>query len=116
MTSAIRDQIDERTAALFRALSHPVRIAVLVAIAGHERAVGDLSRDLGIDASIVSQQLAVLRRAGLVRARREASVRVYQLSVPDVAALLDCSKAILAGTLGRTERLLVSLRETPVGT
>ncbi len=113
MTSALKEMIDDRTASLFRAVSHPSRVGALVALADGERPVGDLSRDLGIEASAMSYQLAVLRRAGLVRSRRDGSVILYRLSGPDVAVLLEWSKVILTGSLARSERLLVALRGEP---
>ena len=50
---------------------HPVRIRVLELLVGGERAVSALLPDVGVEAAHLSQQLAVLRRAGLVVARKE---------------------------------------------
>jgi ArsR family transcriptional regulator len=51
-------------AEFFRALGHPVRIRVLEFLGGGPRAVRDLLADIDIEASSLSQQLAVLRRTG----------------------------------------------------
>ena len=65
-------------AEFFKTLGHPARIRVLELLSEQEMAVSELLPELGLEASNLSQQLAVLRRAGLVtrwarRSRRSAS-------------------------------------------
>lgn len=70
----------ERSAAVARALADPKRLCVLETLAGGERSVSDLSRDVGCQVPNMSQHLAVLRSVGLVRARREGSTVFYRLA------------------------------------
>lgn len=114
MTSAVRETIEDRAASLFRAVSHPSRVCALVALVEGERPVGGLSRSLGIESSAMSYQLAVLRRAGLVRSRRQGSVILYRLSLPEVAMLLEGADVFLARSPARSEQLLAALQDKPV--
>jgi DNA-binding transcriptional ArsR family regulator len=68
-----------RTAAIARALADPKRLCVLERLAGGERSVSDLSRDVGCQVPNMSQHLSVLRSAGLVASRRDGSTVLYRL-------------------------------------
>lgn len=84
---------------LFRTLGHPARIRILELLAERDRPVHELLGAIDIEASNLSQQLAVLRRAGLVVQRREGAEVVYTASVPRVAELLLVARALLAEIL-----------------
>ena len=74
----------ERFAAVGRALADPKRLCVLETLAGGERSVSELSRDVGCQVPNMSQHLAVLRSAGLVATRREGTTVFYRLADPRV--------------------------------
>jgi ArsR family transcriptional regulator len=95
---------------LFKALAHPARIRALEVLGAGERTVGELQPEVGIELSHLSQQLAVLRRAGLVRTRREGSSVVYSLKDPLVSDLLAVAKQLLINSLSETTDLLAGLR------
>ena len=59
-------------AEFFKTLGHPVRIRVLELLSQREHSVGEMLPEMTVEASNLSQQLAVLRRAGLVTSRRRA--------------------------------------------
>lgn len=82
-------------AELFRTLGHPTRIRVLELLQGGPTAVRDLLAELDLEASNLSQQLAVLRRAGLVSATRTGSTVLYELATPQVADLLAAGRGIV---------------------
>ena len=69
-----------RAAAIARALADPKRLCVVERLAGGERSVSELSRDVGCQVPNMSQHLAVLRRAGLVTTRRDGSTIYYRLA------------------------------------
>lgn len=98
-------------AELFRTLGHPVRIRVLELLQDGPKVVRELLDDLGVESSSLSQQLAVLRRAGLVTSRREAGAVVYQLGTPDVAELLLAGRRILAAVWTGQGEMLAELGE-----
>jgi ArsR family transcriptional regulator len=104
--------IYEIKAELFKALGHPARIRVLELLVDGERQVSDLLAETGMEASHLSQQLAVLRRAGVVVQRREGNAVHYRLSDPSVTALLSAAKAFLLSSLDHTRTALAGL-ETP---
>lgn len=82
---------DERldlTTELFRALSDPTRVLLLLALQEGECAVGDLVTALGKPQSTVSRHLAALRQSELVATRREASRVLYRIESPHVLGLL----------------------------
>jgi DNA-binding transcriptional ArsR family regulator len=102
--------ISEIKAELFKALAHPARIRVLEVLAEGERSVGEMQPMIGLEASHLSQQLAVLRRARLVTTRKEGAAVVYAVKDPDLVELLAVAKRLLIHSLAETEDLLADLR------
>jgi len=86
----------ETQAQLFKLLAHPVRIGILSLLRDGEHCVCHLEAYLGIRQSAISQQLALLREAGLVQDRRDGWNVFYRVSDPSVFSILD-SAANLTG-------------------
>jgi DNA-binding transcriptional ArsR family regulator len=101
--------LSEVKADLFKALAHPARIRALEVLVEGERTVGDLQPLVGIESSHLSQQLGVLRRAGLVATRKDGSSVIYSLRDPLVADLLAVAKQFLLTSLTETRDLLDDL-------
>ncbi len=100
-------------AEFFRTLGHPARIRVLELLSEREHAVHELLAQIAIEPSNLSQQLAVLRRAGLVsRHRADGEVR-YVVAVPEVRDLLLAARAILAAVLADQLELTSELGAAP---
>ncbi len=97
-------------AEFFKTLGHPARIRVLELLSEREYAVAEMLPEVGIEAAHLSQQLAVLRRADLVTARKEGSSVWYALTSPHVAELLAVARVILTGVLSGQAELLDDLR------
>ncbi len=87
--------LNRAKAALFRTLGHPVRIRVLELLQDGPLPVRVLLDDVEIEASSLSQQLAVLRREGLVTSTRHGSVVEYALSTDEVSGLLSAGRDLL---------------------
>lgn len=87
--------LNRAKAALFRTLGHPVRIRVLELLADGPRVVRELLDDVHVEASSLSQQLAVLRREGLVTSRRRGVAVEYRLAMPEVGELLAAARDLL---------------------
>lgn len=102
--------LSEVKAELFKALAHPARIRALEILAEGERSVGEMQPLVGIESSHLSQQLGVLRRAGLVATRKEGSSVFYALKDPLVGELLVVAKRFLLSSLSETTDLLADLR------
>ena len=98
-------------AEFFRMLGHPVRIRVLELLQDGPMPVRDLLAAIEIERSSLSQQLAVLRRSGIVTSVREGDTVVYSLAGPDVAELLRAARRILTELIAGQQDLLAELRE-----
>ncbi|WP_030761928.1 helix-turn-helix transcriptional regulator [Streptomyces griseus] len=98
-------------AEFFRMLGHPVRIRVLELLQGGPRPVRELLREIEIEPSSLSQQLAVLRRSGIVISIRDGSTVSYALAGGDVADLLKAARRILTELLAGQSELLAELRD-----
>jgi ArsR family transcriptional regulator len=96
-------------AEFFRTLGHPARIRILELLAQRDHAVGELQAEVGLEASHISQQLAVLRRAGVVAARKQGNSVIYSLASPDMAELLAVARKVLTGLLNDQVRMLKDL-------
>jgi DNA-binding transcriptional ArsR family regulator len=102
--------LHQAKAELFRILGHPVRVRVLELLQDGPRPVRELLAEIDVEPSNLSQQLAVLRRAGLVSSSREGALVVYALSTPDVADLLAAGRRILSSVLADRDGLRDQLR------
>ncbi|HUY96767.1 MAG TPA: metalloregulator ArsR/SmtB family transcription factor [Verrucomicrobiae bacterium] len=101
--------INEVKAEFFRVLGHPSRIRILEVLREGERAVSELVPAIGLEASHLSQQLGVMRRAHLVQSRKEGSSVIYSVSDPMLFELLEVAKRILTASLSETRELLAEL-------
>jgi ArsR family transcriptional regulator len=77
------------TAGFLKALAHPARLQIAGILRHGEACVCHLEAYLGYRQPYLSQQITVLRRAGLVAVRREGTYTFYRLADPRVADLLD---------------------------
>ena len=87
MDSLPGDQVD-LAVEVFRMLADPTRIRLLWALIDTERSVNDLAAVLAKPPASVSQHLAKLRMARLVRTRREGTHVIYQLENDHIAQLV----------------------------
>lgn len=95
----------------FKTLGHPVRIRVLELLSMRPHVVAELLPEVGVEAATLSQQLSVLRRAGLVTARRDGQSVTYALTSPEVAELLAVARGILTGVVAvQVEALAPAVR------
>ena len=104
---AMTDEALQMVASRFRALADPTRLRLLNLLMGGERAVGELAEAAGIDQPIVSRQLAVLRRDGIVARRAEGNKGFYRIN--DATAVQLCE--VVCG--GLAEKLADDLEALP---
>ena len=88
------EQLHRFKSELFKTLGHPLRIHILELLRGGELSVRDLLRELDVEPSTASQQLAVLRTGGVVDSRRADGTVYYRLRDPLVAELLDVGRRV----------------------
>ena len=65
---------------LLKALANRHRLLIICQLIDGERSVGDLAEFLGLRDSTVSQHLALLRKDGLVVARRDGQTIYYSIA------------------------------------
>ncbi len=64
----------------FSVLSDPTRVKILLLLIEGERCVGKLAEELGVDSSLVSHQLKILRHLRLVKKKRKGKFMRYALA------------------------------------
>ncbi len=94
----------------FKTLGHPARIRILELLVAEDHTVGELLPEVGLEASHLSQQLGVLRRAGVVTSRKQGSTVIYSLASPGIADLMAVARRVLTGMLDDQVELLHDLR------
>ena len=80
---------------VFQALSHPVRLEICQLLMARQFSVGELCETLQLRQYVVSQQLALLRKAEIVDTKRKARSIIYSLSNDKVRRILRVSSANL---------------------
>ena len=98
-------------AEFFKALAHPLRIRVIDELRSGERGVNELSGELGVEQSTLSQQLAVLRARNIVAGRKEGSSVLYSVRDPVIFDLLDVARRIFNNHLVDVQHLLRQLNQ-----
>ena len=99
-------------AEFFKTLGHPARIRVLEVLRDGERPVSELIPEVGIEASHLSQQLGVMRRANIIQVRKVGANVYYSVSEPMLFELLDVAKRIITSSLTETQELLEQMQSS----
>jgi DNA-binding transcriptional ArsR family regulator len=102
-------------AEFFKALAHPLRIAVLDALRGGELGVNDLCALLKVEQSTLSQQLAVLRNKNIVVGRKEGLNVYYSVCDKTVFKLLDVAKQLFNNQLINVQDMLSQIAAPAAG-
>ena len=79
----------EAMSAFFKVMSDNTRLAILMALFEGSMCVMHISEKVGMSQSATSHQLAILRRADLVRVKRSGKSVVYSISDEHVRLMLD---------------------------
>jgi DNA-binding transcriptional ArsR family regulator len=93
----------------FAVVAEPTRRRILDMLRERPRLVGELVEALGLSQPGVSKHLRVLRQARLVRVRRDAQRRWYEVSpepLAEIDAWLEPYRALWADRLDALERHL----------
>lgn len=86
---------------LLKVLSHPTRLAILDILRDGEQCVCHMEAALGLRQAYISQQLMLLKDAGLVRPRRDGLNLFYRVTKPEIFTVLDS----LSSATGVTTKL-----------
>jgi DNA-binding transcriptional ArsR family regulator len=96
---------------IFRALADPTRRAVFESLATEEKNATELRADFPISQPAISQHIAVLRNAGLIRERRVGRHTNYSVDPDGLRPLLDWIARYRAFWPAKVERLQELLKE-----
>jgi Predicted transcriptional regulators len=96
-------------AEILAAAGHPFRLAILDFLCGGEQCVCDIATYLGAGRSNISRHLSVLRKAGLIRQRKEGLKVLYKLRSPAVRNLDKCAANVLRRRIRETSAILDEL-------
>jgi len=107
----MQDTLRRFKAEFFKALAHPARIKILELLRAGELSVTELQDKLEIEASSVSQQLAVLRNKSIVETRKAGTTVYYRVRDPEVLELLDVARRVFNNHLIDTRSMLEQLGE-----
>jgi DNA-binding transcriptional ArsR family regulator len=101
MDDQLRDELDELTSRMCKALNDPKRLMLLLALGDRPKSVSDLCQELELPQANVSQHLAVLRERGIVAATRQGSFVEYRLRYPQVLDAIGILRTVMAQELDR---------------
>jgi len=89
----------ERAATIMKAIAHPVRLRLLEILERDKEAnVTALCQATGASQPVVSQQLARMRREGVLGTRREGTSVYYHVARPEVLGMLGCIRRMSIDT------------------
>lgn len=100
--------------AVFMALAHPARRAMLTRLSKGEATVGELARPLNVSLPAVTKHLKVLERARLISRGRNAQrrpCRLQQAPLKAASGWIDEQRKVWESRLGRLEVYLHDLEQ-----
>jgi DNA-binding transcriptional ArsR family regulator len=87
----------DESAKLFKTLRHPARLEILEILRDGEHCVCHIEAVLGYRQAYISQQLSVLRQAGLVQDRRNGWNIFYRVVESRVFDVVDAAQRVAGG-------------------
>lgn len=88
----------ETQSELLKALSHATRLAILDILRDAEQCVCHMEATLGLRQAYISQQLMILKKAGLLESRRDGLNLYYRVIKPEVFSVLDAARLVSGAT------------------
>ncbi len=99
--------LDEMQAAaaaeVLKAIAHPLRLRILCLLSAREENVKNIASGLGVPSAIVSQQLRILRSAGLVSGSTRSGHAYYKIIEPHLFRMLGCVESCITDRSTRGE-------------
>lgn len=86
---------------LFKALAHPLRLAILDSLRDGEKTVTQLQELTGGEQASISQHLTILRNHHFVTFRKDGTQAYYRNEDPDVYLFLDLGRQVYEQQLKR---------------
>ncbi|HKZ47729.1 MAG TPA: metalloregulator ArsR/SmtB family transcription factor [Thermoplasmata archaeon] len=112
--SVTDEELYEVKARMISVLANPRRLHVVDLLRDGERTVGEIAESLGLAQAAASQHLALMRRAGLVKTRREGNRIFYRLGDPKVAAACSVMNQAIVDMLVAEQRKFLPVLQPAV--
>ena len=80
---------------VFKALGHPSRVFIVEKLKEADYCVCELNELIGVDMSTVSRHLSILKKAGIVKDRKEGTTVYYSLACNCLSQMLSGVENIL---------------------
>ncbi len=94
----------ELSAEVFKAIGHPMRLAMLERLQAEPWCVCELAADLGLNKSIASKHLSQLYDVGLLEVEKKGTQVIYTLAAPCVVEMARCGhQAVVQQRLKRLQ-------------
>jgi ArsR family transcriptional regulator, arsenate/arsenite/antimonite-responsive transcriptional repressor len=94
-TALFSDELQD-CALFYKALGHPARLSILKYLAGVKVCItGDLTEELPLGRTTISQHLKELKKAGLIKGTIDGSKRCYCLNPKRIKELRKMSKTFM---------------------
>jgi DNA-binding transcriptional ArsR family regulator len=97
VVASSRQPLYGMNAEFFKTSGRPARVRALELLSQPEYVVSEMLPEVWIEPANLSQQVSIVRRAGLVTARRDGLSVSYALTSPRVADLLKTAQEVLTG-------------------
>jgi DNA-binding transcriptional ArsR family regulator len=108
-TLSLTQEIAVLHAELCSALAEPTRLLILYVLSEQPCTVSELTQKLAIPQPSISRHLKVLRDGGLVRATRQGSSVLYELTDRRVIEALDLLRGVLRDRIQQRANLIDEL-------
>lgn len=96
----------EKQAEIAKAISHPLRTAIVNFLKDGEQCVCDIAEHIGAERSNVSRHLSVMVNAGLLECRKEGLKVIYKLKCVCIVDFFSCVSSVLKQQVKDNEKLL----------
>lgn len=80
----------EHTAEMFKAMGHPMRLAMLEKLRVEPWCVCELAATLGLNKSVASKHLSLLHDVGILSVEKKGTQVIYTLRAPCVVDMAQC--------------------------
>jgi ArsR family transcriptional regulator len=91
-----------------KTLGHPIRLMIVALLKNGEVSVGAIAERLGLPLRAVSQNLRMMERVGLLRARREGRSILYSLIGPQIKDICQAICCQMERQIGASSQRLAS--------
>lgn len=81
----------ERIAYILKTVAHPTRLGIIHLLEQYIRlAVSDISEKLGLEQSLTSHHLQIMKLKGILSSKKEGRSVLYSLKERDVSLIIEC--------------------------